>query len=122
MEVVKMIYSLVNIGVSLVIGIIFISTSLLLKKRPPTDINAIFGYRTTRSMKNMKLWEAGNRYSSEIMTQNGVIIIILGSIISLFLNNPSAAILLIMGAMLLLIISMFIRVENKLKKLEELCS
>lgn len=29
---VKMIYSLVNIGVSLVIGIIFISTSLLLKK------------------------------------------------------------------------------------------
>lgn len=122
MEVVKMIYSLVNIGVSLVIGIIFISTSLLLKKRPPTDINAIFGYRTTRSMKNMKLWEAGNRYSSEIMTQNGVIIIILGSIISLFLNNPSTAILLIMGAMLLLIISMFIRVENKLKKLEELCS
>lgn len=122
MEVVKMIYSLVNIGVSLVIGIIFISTSLLLKKRPPTDINAVFGYRTTRSMKNMKLWEAGNRYSSEIMTQNGVIIIILGSIISLILNNPSTAILLIMGAMLLLIISMFIRVENKLKKLEELCS
>ncbi|NIA61050.1 SdpI family protein [Bacillus pacificus] len=95
---------------------------ITIEKRPPTDINAIFGYRTTRSMKNMKLWEAGNRYSSEIMTQNGVIIIILGSIISLFLNNPSTAILLIMGAMLLLIISMFIRVENKLKKLEELCS
>lgn len=70
----------------------------------------------------MKLWKAGNRHSSEIMTQNGVIIIILGSIISLFLNNPSTAILLIMGAMLLLIISMFIRVESKLKKLEELCS
>ncbi|PGL03916.1 hypothetical protein CN912_30670 [Bacillus cereus] len=105
-----------------VTGIIFISTSLLLKKRPPTDINPIFGYRTTRSMKNMKLWEAGNRYSSEIMTQNGVIIIILGSIISLFLNNPSTAILLLMGSMLLLFISMFIRVENMLKKLEESCS
>jgi len=46
------------------------------------------------------------------MTQNGFIIIILGSIISLFLNSPSTVILLIMGSMLLLMISMFIRVEN----------
>ncbi|PEG12528.1 hypothetical protein COO04_30490 [Bacillus toyonensis] len=117
-----MIYSLVNIGVSLLIGIIFILISLLLKKRTPTDINAIYGYRTTRSMKNMKLWEAGNKYSAEIMTQNGFIIIILGSIISLFFNSPSTAILLIMGSMLLLIISMIIRVENKLKKLEGPCN
>ncbi|PEL01725.1 MULTISPECIES: SdpI family protein [Bacillus cereus group] len=117
-----MIYILVNAGISLLIGIIFILASLLLKKKPPTDVNLIFGYRTKRSMKNKKLWEAGNRYSAEIMIQNGYIMIILGIIISLFFKNPSTSILLIMGAMILLIISMFVRVETRLKKLEESCN
>lgn len=117
-----MIYILVNAGISLLIGIIFILASLFLKKKPPTDVNLIFGYRTKRSMKNKKLWEAGNRYSAEIMIQNGYIMIILGIIISLFFKNPSTSILLIMGAMILLIISMFVRVETRLKKLEESCN
>ncbi len=44
-------YALINIGMSILIGIIFILAAIVLQKNPPTDINAAYGYRTKRSMK-----------------------------------------------------------------------
>ncbi len=44
-------YALINIGMSILIGIIFILAAIVLQKNPPTDINAAYGYRTKQSMK-----------------------------------------------------------------------
>lgn len=44
-------YALINIGMSILIGTIFILAAIVLQKNPPTDINAAYGYRTKRSMK-----------------------------------------------------------------------
>ncbi|MCQ6526378.1 SdpI family protein [Bacillus mycoides] len=110
--------ALVNIGMSILIGIIFILAALILQKNPPTDINAAYGYRTKRSMKNKELWDAGNKYSAEVMKQNGFIMILIGSVISILFRYPHTMIA-IMIVMLLLIIRLFIRVEKKLKILEQ---
>ncbi|EJP96530.1 SdpI family protein [Bacillus mycoides] len=110
--------ALVNVGMSILIGIIFILAALILQKNPPTDINAAYGYRTKRSMKNKKLWDAGNKYSAEVMKQNGFIMILIGSVISILFRYPHTMIA-IMIVMLLLIIRLFIRVEKKLKILEQ---
>ncbi|MDI6530818.1 SdpI family protein [Bacillus mycoides] len=110
--------ALVNIGMSILIGIIFILAALILQKNPPTDINAAYGYRTKRSMKNKKLWDAGNKYSAEVMKQNGFIMMLIGSVISILFRYPHTMIA-IMIVMLLLIIRLFIRVEKKLKILEQ---
>ncbi|MGE6551399.1 SdpI family protein [Bacillus mycoides] len=111
-------YALVNIGISILIGIIFILAALILQKNPPTDINAAYGYRTKRSMKNKELWDAGNKYSAEVMNQNGFIMMLIGSVISILFRYPHTMIA-IMIVMLLLIIRLFIRVEKKLKILEQ---
>lgn len=87
-------------------------------KNPPTDINAAYGYRTKRSMKNKELWDAGNRYSAEVMKQNGFIMMLIGSVISILFRYPHTMIA-IMIVMLLLIIRLFIRVEKRLKRLEQ---
>lgn len=100
------------------ISIIFILAAIILQKNPPTDINAAYGYRTKRSMKNKELWGAGNRYSAEVMKQNGFIMMLIGSVISILFRYPHT-IIVIMVVMLLLIIRLFIRVENKLKILEQ---
>ena len=71
-----MIDALVNIGISILIGIIFTCGNYS-SKNPPTDINAAYGYRTKRSMKNKELWDAGNRYSAEVMKQNGFIMMLI---------------------------------------------
>ncbi|QWG71504.1 SdpI family protein [Bacillus mycoides] len=110
--------ALVNIGMSILIGIIFILAALILQKNPPTDINAAYGYRTKRSMKNKELWDAGNKYSAEVMKQNGFIMLLIGSVISILFRYPHTMIA-IMIVMLLLIIRLFIRVEKKLKILEQ---
>ncbi|MDF9558172.1 SdpI family protein [Bacillus tropicus] len=111
-------YALVNIGISILIGVIFILAALILRKNPPTDINAAYGYRTKRSMKNKGLWDAGNSYSAEVMRQNGFIIMLIGSVISILFRYPHTT-LAIMIFMLVLIIRLFIRVEKKLKTLEQ---
>ncbi|WP_404449544.1 SdpI family protein [Bacillus sp. RC252] len=111
-------YALVNIGISILIGIIFILAALILQKNPPTDINAAYGYRTKRSMKNKELWDAGNKYSAEVMNQNGFIMMLIGSVISILFRYPHTT-AVIMAVMLLLIIRLIIRVEKKLKILEQ---
>ncbi|MEK7017004.1 SdpI family protein [Bacillus sp. FSL R9-9410] len=111
-------YALVNIGMSILIGIIFILAALILQKNPPTDINAAYGYRTKRSMKNKELWDAGNKYSAEVMKQNGYIMMLIGSAISILFRYPHTT-AVIMAVMLLLIIRLFMRVEKRLKTLEQ---
>ncbi|ATI59205.1 MULTISPECIES: SdpI family protein [Bacillus] len=113
-----MIYALVNIGISILISIIFIFVAIILQKNPPTDINAAYGYRTKRSMKNKELWDAGNRYSVEVMKQNGFIMMLIGSVISILFRYPHTIIAIIV-VMLLLIIRLFIQVESRLKILEQ---
>ncbi|MBJ8104951.1 MULTISPECIES: SdpI family protein [Bacillus cereus group] len=110
--------ALVNIGMSILIGVIFILAALILQKNPPTDINAAYGYRTKRSMKNKELWDAGNRYSAEVMKQNGFIMMLIGSVISILFRYPHTMIA-VMIVMLLLIIRLFIQVEKRLKLLEQ---
>ncbi|WP_141535415.1 SdpI family protein [Bacillus cereus] len=110
--------ALVNIGMSILIGIIFILAALILQKNPPTDISAAYGYRTKRSMKNKELWDAGNKYSAEVMKQNGFIMMLIGSVISILFRYPHTMIA-IMIVMLVLIIRLFIRVEKRLKTLEQ---
>ncbi|ONG60764.1 hypothetical protein BKL48_19595 [Bacillus cereus] len=110
--------ALVNIGISILIGIIFILAAIILQKNPPTDINAAYGYRTKRSMKNKEIWDAGNRYSVEVMKQNGFIMMLIGSVISILFRYPHT-IIAIMVVMVLLIIRLFIRVENRLKTIEQ---
>ncbi|EJR60829.1 hypothetical protein IIO_03163 [Bacillus cereus VD115] len=111
-------YALVNIGISMLISIILILVARILQKNPPTDINAAYGYRTKRSMKNKKLWDAGNRYSAEMMKQNGFIMMLIGSVISILFRYPDTT-LAIMIFMLVLIIRLFMRVEKRLKTLEQ---
>ncbi|PEB82279.1 hypothetical protein COM95_07295 [Bacillus cereus] len=113
-----MMYALVNIGISMLIGIIFILAARILQKNPPTDINAAYGYRTKRSMKNKELWDAGNKYSAEVMKKNGYIMMLIGSAISILFRYPHTT-AVIMAVMLLLIIRLFMRVEKRLKTLEQ---
>ena len=65
-------------------------------------------------MENKELWDAGNKYSAEVMKQNGFIMMLIGSVISMLFRYPHTMIA-IMIVMLLLIIRLFIRVEKKLK-------
>jgi uncharacterized membrane protein len=64
------------------IGVIFILAGLIQKRFPPKEINSLYGYRTTLSMKNQQNWDEGNRYSTTLIIKCGWILVITGIIIT----------------------------------------
>ena len=52
--------------------------------RPPTRINAVFGYRTTMSMKNKDTWTFAHGYCGRLWYRWGLLLLPLSAIAMLF--------------------------------------
>ncbi|KQL55210.1 hypothetical protein AN964_17960 [Heyndrickxia shackletonii] len=111
---------LINVGMSILIGMIFIICGLILLYKPPKDINGLYGYRTKRSMKNMTLWQEGNKYSAKLLIKYGISIMFLGIIISFIITKVEYALLIIICLMILASIILILTVEKRLKQLENI--
>lgn len=59
------------------IGTIFIVVSLVTKIFPPKEINAVYGYRTSTSMKSQEAWSFAQEYSSNKMIHSGVFLVVI---------------------------------------------
>ncbi len=77
----------------LVIPLSMIGFGAYLKKSGPAKINPVFGYRTSRSMKNQETWAFAQRYCGSLWKSRGMILapISAGSML-LFLNKSEDAI------------------------------
>ncbi|WP_232333208.1 SdpI family protein [Mariniflexile maritimum] len=97
-------------------GIVSIIAGLIMRKFPPKKINALYGYRTSSSMKNQERWDFAQFYSSKEMIKIGLINIVVSFIG--FLDNLTGTISMILGLtiMILSIIVLLFRVENSIKK------
>ena len=49
-----------------------IGFGLLFQKRPPKNINNLYGYRTRMSMKNEKTWVFAHQYAGRIWFYSGI--------------------------------------------------
>lgn len=61
-----LIFGLCYCAFMLVLGIIFL-------KFPPKEINSLYGYRTTRSMKTQEIWEAANAFWTKLFIKLNLI-------------------------------------------------
>jgi uncharacterized membrane protein len=105
------------------IGVIFLLAGLIQKRFPPKEINSLYGYRTTLSMKNQQNWDEGNRYSTALIIKCGWVLVITGIIITaLFMLIPispeartlTKIILMLVGAFATVIV-LFRSTEKHLK-------
>ncbi|MFY0607897.1 MAG: SdpI family protein [Cyclobacteriaceae bacterium] len=98
-------------------GAIMTLAGLLLYKFPPKEINALYGYRTSRSMKSQEIWDYSQILGGKALVTLGLVINVILAICSLFLP-----LIKLVFVMLFLLISgcivMFIFTENLLKKKE----
>ncbi len=102
--------------VPLLSGAIFILAGLIMFVFPPKNINGLYGYRTSNSMKSQERWEFAQKYSSlEMMKFGGILMLtsILGFIIE---PNGDTPMVIGLGLMIAMVIVLFIRVEKALKK------
>lgn len=100
---------------NLAVGPLLLAFAILFKVFPPKKINALYGYRTTRSMKSQEAWDAANQYANDLMMWVAILTIIAQLCLHFFFPR-AAAILTSCGIMtVLLVVSLFV-VENFLKR------
>ncbi len=89
--------------------------------KAPKNINAVLGYRTSRSMKNMGTWKFAHRYCGRIWIVNGCISLLLAILSMLLVIGKDKNTVGYVGAAwlflpLILIVISIIFTENALKK------
>ncbi len=104
-----------DLVIHLIIGPPLIILSYLFMRFPPKKINAIYGYRTPRSMRNQEAWDFANKYSSELMFYF-CLSVPLFQIVSYFSIGPKPAALASTGYLTVGLIVLVIITEVKLKK------
>ena len=68
---------------NLIIPIIMLFFGVKFRNHSPKNINGIYGYRTSMSMKNKETWEFSHQYCGRLWIKLGFIILIISIICSL---------------------------------------
>lgn len=71
------------------IGLVFLIVGSIMRMYPPKYINGMYGYRTNSSMKNQETWDEANRFSARYTQRCGIVLVIIGIISVMILNNVS---------------------------------
>lgn len=105
-----------------VILVVFSAGGLVLYIYPPKKINGIYGYRTTRSMKNQENWDYAQKLGGKYMMIFAAVIAItqitLGYTITSLIYKIDYIMPFQLITMIVLVIIMFVICERKLKAFE----
>ena len=105
----------------LLIPLIMIIFGKYFSKQAPKEINYLFGYRTSMSMKNKDTWEFAHKYCGKLWLKIGSIMFVVSFIIMFFVIGKSEQVIgtwggtLIVAQMVVLVASIF-PTERALRK------
>jgi uncharacterized membrane protein len=98
-----------------IVGFVFSLAAFFTLKFPPKRINSIYGYRTARSMKNQENWDLAQRFSSQLMLKQGVIMLVLAFILAILPITTEVATLISLLLLLTSVLNLFVQTEKRLK-------
>ncbi|TAH42216.1 MAG: SdpI family protein [Bacteroidetes bacterium] len=104
---------------TLLVGLIYLLVAFIMKKRPPGQINRVYGYRTPRSMKNQENWDEGNRYSTKLLFRFGYSMLLLSVLGQIIPENESLGFIAGMTCILGSAFCLIYFTERHLKKMFE---
>ena len=84
----------------LLVPVIMLFFGLYFKNKSPKEINSLFGYRTTMSMKNKDTWEFAHHYCGRLWLVLGMIMLPLSVIPMLFFINQDIDVVGTAGAII----------------------
>ena len=84
----------------LLVPLIMLFFGLYFKNKSPKEINSLFGYRTTMSMKNKDTWEFAHHYCGRLWLVLGMIMLPLSVIPMLFFINQDIDVVGIAGGII----------------------
>lgn len=105
----------------LIIPIIMIIAGRLMWKHCPKNINYIFGYRTTRSMKNIDTWKFAHEFCGRLWWRIGLIMLVPSALLYIpFYRSDESVIgtvaVILMTIQCIVLIASIFPTESALKK------
>lgn len=97
-------------------GVIFVIVGFITKQFPPKKINHLYGYRTRSSMLSEDRWVYAQRISSREMVKTGLVMVFISLFGLVVQLPPMTALIAGISILLILILIMFLRVENAIKR------
>lgn len=73
--------------ITAMLSLTMIGFGYLFIKRPPDEINSVFGYRTPMSTKNKDTWDFAHRYSGKVWMRSGITTAILSVVLAFVLQG-----------------------------------
>lgn len=106
---------------ALLIPFIMIFFGIFFKKTAPKKMNYIFGYRTSRSMKNEETWKFAHCYLGKIWFRLGMAALVVSTTVMIFVigkdkDTVGYTEMAVLYAQLALLIGSIFPVESALKK------
>jgi uncharacterized membrane protein len=98
-----------------IVGFVFAVAAFITLKFPPKKINSIYGYRTSRSMKNQENWDLAQRFSSQLMLKQGLILLATAFLLEVLPIPMEVATLISMLLLVTSVIILFVQTEKRLK-------
>jgi uncharacterized membrane protein len=97
-------------------GPIFMVMGIIVKKFPPKQINGLYGYRTSSSMKSQDRWDFAQTYSANEMIRLGFLLL-LTSLLGLALNlSELNGIALGLVLMIIMVVLLVVRTERAIQR------
>ncbi|MCQ2466803.1 MAG: SdpI family protein [Clostridia bacterium] len=105
---------------NLLVPLIMIVAGYMMYKKPPKDINNVFGYRTSMSKKNKDTWEFAHNYCGRLWFKLGIVLFILMVIVQMFFVHSSDSVignmtLIVVTVQLVVMLGSIMLVEKALK-------
>lgn len=108
--------------IAIICPIIITGMGLCFRRKAPTKINRLFGYRTKKSMRNEDTWKFAHKYIGNLWLVEGLILIILSVVSMLCVIEKNDVIVIVVSLTLCIveiiaIIVSIIFTERALKRL-----
>lgn len=105
----------------LLLPVMMICFGKIFRNRAPREINAVFGYRTSMSMKNKETWEFAHRYCGRLWYVLGWMMLVITAAVMLFAMGKSIEVVgmagaIVMGVQLVPLVGSIIPTEMALRK------
>ncbi len=102
------------------VPLIMIFGGLMMYRHPPKKINGVYGYRTSRSMKNMQTWRFAHRCCGRLWQRLGVVLLVLtiAAMAALARSDMQLAGILtvvVLGVQMIALFASIFKVEAELK-------
>ena len=101
---------------SFLTGVVFVIAGVVMLKRPPKEINSLYGYRTPNSMKDQESWNYAQAYSAKEMIRLGIFLTLVSSMGIWYKPGIGVSAILTFALLTCTILLLFIRVERAINR------